>query len=423
MHWGIYSVPSFSNEWFWWDWRGAKNPAYIEFMESNYPPDFKYPDFAPMLKAEMFDPNEWADTIASSGAKYYILTSKHHEGFCNWKTATSQGWNSVDTGPQMDLVGALASAIRNRTDVRFGLYFSQFEWFNDWYLADKAAKFKTQVYPSMVSLPQMHELVNTYLPEIIWSDGDWEAPDTYWNSTEFLAWLYNESPVKDTVVVNDRWGSGCNCKHGGYWTCQDRYNPGHLVNHKWENAMTIQRASWGYIRNTDISGYLNITSLIAEIVTTVSCGGNIAMNIGPTHDGRIMPIFKERFNQTGAWLAVNGEAIYSSSPWLFQNDTNTSYVWYTANTKSGMVYAHLLEWPQNYKVVLGALAGMQPSKVTLLGYGTDLTFSVLLDGVQVTLPYLPLDTPLKWAWVLRIEGLNYKEPVQWKELSKAAKTP
>ena len=132
----------------------------------------------------------------------------------------------MDTGPQMDLVGALASAIRNRTDVHFGLYFSQFEWFNDWYLADKAAKFTTQVYPSMVSLPQMHELVNMYLPEIIWSDGDWEAPDTYWNSTEFLAWLYNESPVKDTVVVNDRWGSGCACKHGGYWTCQDRYNPG-----------------------------------------------------------------------------------------------------------------------------------------------------------------------------------------------------
>ena len=158
--------------------------------------------------------------------RYYVLTSKHHGGFCNWKTATSQGWNSVDTGPQRDLVGELASAIRNRTSVHFGLYFSQFEWFNDWYLADKAAKFATQVYPAMVSLPQMYELVNMYQPEIVWSDGDWEAPDTYWNSTEFLAWLYNESPVKDTVVVNDRWGSGCTCKHGGYWTCQDRYNPG-----------------------------------------------------------------------------------------------------------------------------------------------------------------------------------------------------
>ena len=125
----------------------------------------------------------------------------------------------------------------------------------------------------------------------------------------------------------------------------------------------------------------------------------------------------------GAWLAVNGEAIYSSSPWQFQNDTTTSYVWYTTNMKSGMVYAHLLEWPQNYTVLLGALAGMVPTRVTLLGYDADLSFSALFDGVQVTLPYLPLDTPLKWAWVLRIEGLSSKEPVQWKELSKASKTP
>ena len=122
-------------------------------------------------------------------------------------------------------------------------------------------------------------------------------------------------------------------------------------------------------------------------------------------------------------MAVNGEAIYSSSPWKFQNDTNTSYVWYTTNKKSGLVYAHLLQWPADYKVLLGALMGMKPTKISLLGYGTDLSFTTLSDGVQVTLPYLPLDTPLKWAWVLRIEGLSSKEQVQWEELSKAFKTP
>lgn len=87
----------------------------------------------------------------------------------------------------------------------------------------------------------MVEIVNAYKPDIIWSDGEWEAPDTYWNSTEFLAWVYNErlttnfgglcyfnclnSPVKDHVIVNDRWGKDSRCTHGGFYNCEDHYNP------------------------------------------------------------------------------------------------------------------------------------------------------------------------------------------------------
>ena len=95
-------------------------------------------------------------------------------------------------------------------------------------------------------LPHFHEIVENYQPELIWSDGDWTANDTYYNSKEFLAWLYNEryrlpvfrpsvcslyfdSPVKDTIVVNDRWGKGCRCTHGGYYTCRDRDNPSELL--------------------------------------------------------------------------------------------------------------------------------------------------------------------------------------------------
>lgn len=104
--------------------------------------------------------------------------------------------------------------------------------------------------------PEMKNLVLRYLPEVFWSDGD-VGPDTYWNSTEFIAWLYNKSPVRDTVVTNDRWGDGCMCKHGGYYTCEDHYRPGRLVEHKWENCMTLDRNSWGFRREARLNDFVS----------------------------------------------------------------------------------------------------------------------------------------------------------------------
>lgn len=94
------------------------------------------------------------------------------------------------------------------------------------YLADKAVNYTTNNFVNKKIIPEMIELVEKYQPEVIWSDGDWDAYDTYWNSTGFLAWLYNYSPVKDVVVVNDRWGKGISCHHGDFYSCKDRYNPG-----------------------------------------------------------------------------------------------------------------------------------------------------------------------------------------------------
>ena len=199
--WGLYSVPSYggglkkggaNGEWFWYEWVARKEPWAIEFMEKNYPPGFTFPDFAPMFKAELYDPAKWAGLIEQSGAKYTVLATKHHSGWCNWPTETAWNWNAMDTGPHRDLVGDLAAVIKNTTKVHFGVYFSQFEWFNPLHLQDKNNGFKTQTYVEQVSLPQMHELVNMYKPDVIFSDGDWDAPDTYWNSTEFLTWLYNK---------------------------------------------------------------------------------------------------------------------------------------------------------------------------------------------------------------------------------------
>ncbi|KAK7483639.1 hypothetical protein BaRGS_00025072 [Batillaria attramentaria] len=407
--WGVFSVPSFMNEWFWYQWKGNKNPAYVEFMLENYKPDFTYADFAAQFTAEFYDPNQWVEIFNASGAGYIVFVTKHHSGFTNWPSKYSFNWNSMDTGPNRDLVGELAKALRSKTKIHLGLYHSLFEWFHPLYLQDKANNYTTQDFVNTKTMPELYELVNNYQPDIVWSDGDWEASDTYWKSREFLAWLYNSSPVKDIVVTNDRWGKEDRCKHGGFLTCSDRYNPGKLQPRKWENAMTLDRSSWGFRRNAQLSSYLTIEELLETLASTVSCGGNLLVNVGPTSDGRIDPIYEERFRQLGTWLQVNGEAIYKTKPWSHQNDTVTPGVWYTSRKDDEgnlLVYAIL----QNLKtrpIVLGAPNPTDSSTtVSMLGYSGNFHWEMQGDSMAISVPPITVDKlPCQWAWVLKLTGI------------------
>ncbi len=104
IHWGVFSVPSFGSEWFWKAWQ-EKNKEYVDFMTKNYPPDFTYADFAPKFTAEFYEPDKWAEIFKASGAKYVVLTSKHHEGYTLWPSKYSFNWNAMDVGPKRDLLG------------------------------------------------------------------------------------------------------------------------------------------------------------------------------------------------------------------------------------------------------------------------------------------------------------------------------
>lgn len=413
IHWGVFSAPAYGRRtesaFLWMNWKNG-DPDTLKYIKQNYPPDFTYADFGPTFRAEFYDPYRWADILKNSGAKYVVLTSKHHEGFTNWPSKVSWNWNSMEVGPKRDLVGDLAKAIRNRTDLRFGLYHSLFEFYNDLYLEDKANRFKTQKFVESKTMPELYEIVNAYKPDVIWSDGEWEAPDTYWNSTNFVAWLYNDSPVKDTVVTNDRWGQGTSCHHGGFYTCSDKYNPKVLQKRKWENCLTLDRYSWGYRRTIESTDFLSMDELTQILAETISCGGNMLLNIGPTGDGRIDPMFEERLKEMGDWLKVNGEAVYSSKPWTHQNDTVTDNVWYTSKPSSSGtdVYAFMLKWPKTGLLTLGAVSPTTETTVSLLGYqGTVAWNKRSGGGIDILMPVLAENQmPCKWAWIFKLVGLN-----------------
>ncbi|MEZ5402598.1 MAG: alpha-L-fucosidase [Bryobacteraceae bacterium] len=324
IHWGVYAVPSFANvgkysEWYWnalTAGRSGKSNdpnqlATWEFHKRVYGADFPYRAFASMFKAELFKPEDWAETFRKSGAKYVALTSKHHDGFCLWgnehaNKSWERPWNALSIGPRRDVLGDLTNAVR-AAGLRMGYYYSLYEWYNPIWLSDR----KRYVAEHMA--PQFQDLVNRYKPAIIFSDGEWDMPSADWHSEELLAWLYNESPCRDEVIVNDRWGKETRHHHGGYFTTE--YTAGlQDASHPWEENRGMGR-SYGYNRMERARDYRTAREMILMLVDLVSRGGNLLLDIGPAADGRIPELQEEKLLEIGEWLAVNGEAIYGTRPW------------------------------------------------------------------------------------------------------------
>jgi len=161
LHWGVFSVPAISNEWFWFNWKTSKNAAILKYMADNYPPRFTYQDFGRDFTAELYDPYHWVNIFKKSGVKYLVLTSKHHEGYTLWPSKYSFGWNAGDVGPKRDVLGDLADAVRNSSDIRFGLYHSWFEFYNPLYLTDRENGYTTSKFVKSKALPELLELVIT----------------------------------------------------------------------------------------------------------------------------------------------------------------------------------------------------------------------------------------------------------------------
>jgi alpha-L-fucosidase len=442
IHWGVYSVPAYAPvipgklayaEWYWramTDGKaGSSNPIYSgtwAFHKRVYGEDFAYEKFAPLFRAELFDPAHWADVFQRSGARYVALTSKHHEGFALWPSKEAsqtwgRPWNAVETGPKRDLLGDLSEAVRAK-GLRMGYYYSLYEWYNPLWLSDKPR------YIQQHMTPQFKDLVTRYKPAILFSDGEWELPSADWRSPELLAWLFNESPVKNDIVINDRWGKDSRHKHGGYWTTE--YTPGMSgSDHPWEESRGMG-FSYGYNRAERAQHYHTGRELVIMLVDLVSRGGNLLLDIGPDGDGTIPVVMEERLLQIGSWLKVNGDAIYGTRPWKaakqwsagevpkvdYNKEFESAYdvtkltgkpapgkasieAFFTA--KGNNLYAILPRWPGKRFTVKDAGA-LRVKSAALLGSAAPLSVKAESGGLVIDLPELPEELLSQPAWVLKL---------------------
>src|ERR1019366_2956916 len=225
--WGLYSVPAYAPpapkedtayaEIYWlhllgMDVGGPTKSEFYEFHRKNYGADFRYQDFVPQFTAQLFNPDQWASLFVRSGGRYVVFTAKYNDGYALWPSAESWNWNSVDLQPHRDLVGDLSKAVVAQ-GLKMGYYYNLTEPFNPLYVKDPHA------YAELHLIPQMKDLVVRYRPSVLWTDWPLQTSAVY-ESPKFLAWLFNDSPVKDEVVVNDRWGTDTGSRHGGFYTSE-----------------------------------------------------------------------------------------------------------------------------------------------------------------------------------------------------------
>ena len=485
IHWGAYSVPSYGSEWFWHNYEctgggdpGHKGPESVKaFADKNFPlVGSDYPQYADLFHAELYTAADWVTAIKGMGGQYVLPVAKHHDGFCMWNASESSPmWNAAQVGPKRDVLTELYDA-SVEGGLPFGIYYSQGEWFDKDFVADSKTNFSTTVFIEKKVIPQRLDLVHRFPKAVIWhTDGGWMAPDSYWNNLDWLTYLVTDSPLASKVVSCNSMGVGCcsaaaNDKHsvtpaqqskcweiGDAPSGGDRTTAGSVTGHFYTNQMTIQRGSWSWDRKEDqLSDFFSASELIWTLISTSAWNGTLIVNIGPTADGRIAPIFLDRFERIGAWLATNGESIYGSRPWRgslphgmegateggFAGAANATY--YTAGTASsgcqfestprhssgggcgagalGVVYGIFMSYPPHDPGGAGSVAPffrslklsipqgvMGVTKVELLtGGGSSVVLKWVSGegGVGIVIAMPPPPDGSAHAWTLRMTGLK-----------------
>ena len=342
-HWGVYSVPAFGNEWYPMNMYKEGHKANLHHIEKyGTPEEWPYHyfitgaedkqgnfiQFAPKLKSEggKFDPDEWADLFARSGAKFAGPVAEHHDGFSMWASKVNP-WNAMNYGPKKDLVGLLVDAIRAK-DMKVIL--SMHHAFNccpgpmndstTWQFYKYAPKTndpELQILYAQLSkekneeiwLEKHKEIIDNYQPDIIWQDFNLVAVSET-KLLEFLAYYYNRAGEWGKEVVNT-YKDALNQKVGVL--DYERGGPANLTDYYWLTDDAISLTSWCY---TDGIGFYSPKQVLHGFLDRISKNGSLLLNISPKADGSITQEQKDILLTMGAWLGKYGEAVYNTRAWV-----------------------------------------------------------------------------------------------------------
>ncbi len=362
IHWGIYAVPA-QGEW---------------YMNNARVPRDVYAQYAKQFDPTQFNAAEWVRVAKEAGMKYLVITSKHHDGFCMFRTKATK-YNVVDDTPwHHDPLKDLAEQCRKQ-GVRFCVYYSIMDWHSPdqepavddpehpEYNPTKIVPGKLEAYTQYMKT-ELHELITQYHPGLIWFDGGWPTWWTAEDGKSLYAWLRKQDP---SIIVNNRENGA-----GDYGTPEQTI-PATGPQGLWETCMTINN-DWGY-NKTDFD-FKSAQDLIRKLCDIASKGGNFLLNVGPTDQGIIPQPEVDRLLAMGKWMDTNGQCIYGTtrSPWLRQQFDGRITV------KGNALYLEVFTAP-NGAVELHGLKTRVLSATALDG-NTPVAFHQDGESLTVTMP-------------------------------------
>lgn len=385
IHWGLYAIPA-------GEWKGEKIPGIGEWiMHRARIPAAEYEKLAKGFNPVKFSAAEWVALAKAAGGKYMVITSKHHDGFCMFKSAFTP-YNIVDATPyRRDPLAELSDECR-KGGMRLGFYHSQTQdWHhpdgdgNDWDYDESKKDFDG--YIENYVKPQVRELLTNYGPIcLIWFDTPKRIRVE--QSRELLDLVHKLQP---DCLVSGRLGNSL----GDYASARDNIIPDKTMDSDWETPATIND-TWGF--KADDHNWKSTTDLIRKLVDIVSKGGNYLLNVGPTAQGVIPQPSVDRLLEMGAWLKVGGESIYGTTAGPLQG-----LGWCRTTAKRGLVYLHVFDWPKGGKLAVEGL-GRGVVGARLLSDPSRAKLPVRVDGRRVTIqgPAVAPD-PMDTVVVLQIE--------------------